>query len=151
MLFAAVALLGAEGRLYAGDLREIRTLLNAEVGGAWNINTNQMGIYVAPTDLPEGLDRGTYGVFVSDSDRTALEQATTWMEICQAPFFILGTNTDCVVVTYVPRQHPVSRAIIKALKLNESVNLSPAEAMILRNTEQTESAQPAAGELSAPP
>jgi hypothetical protein len=116
----------------AGDFSSIQTVLDTEVGGKWMVETNSICPFLTTKVLPPDLKQGTYGIFLAIMGRTPLELARNWMTVCQAPFFILGTNTECVVVTYVPRKHPVSIAIIKALGLNEPTDISPAEAMGLK-------------------
>ena len=116
---------------HAIDLDVLKTNLEARVGGTWQIQTNQEVRFVSPLKLPGGLV-GTYCIFSAVTNRTALEQATNWMATCQAPFFILGTNAECVAVTYIPRSNTVSRAVVEALQLCEPSRVSPTEAMLLR-------------------
>ncbi len=117
-LTAALFLFGP-AMVQAGDLAAIQKKLEAAVRGRWQIETNSTWTYLAPKELPPTLEQGTYCIFVADGTTSSTDLARGWMEICQAPFFILGTNTDCTVVTYAPRNHPVSQAIIKALGLKE--------------------------------
>lgn len=91
-MLAAVVVLSLSCALHAADLNSIKTNLEARVGGAWSIESHQQWTFLTPTALPQGLDKGTYCIFVSDNNRTAGDHAKMWMEICQAPFFILGTN-----------------------------------------------------------
>lgn len=108
------------GKLHAGDHREeLASGLESSVGGEWQVQTHENWTYVSPTTLPEGLEKGTFCIFTQENDQAAMDQAESWMQICQAPFFVLGTNEDCVVVTYVPRDHPVSRKMIQSLHLKE--------------------------------
>ena len=122
---------GGLRHLHAGELEVIRTNLQARVGGTWQIETNGQFAYVRALTLPAGL-KGNYCVFSAETNRPALEQATNWMANSQAPFFILGTNADCVAVTYIPRSNAVSRAVVEALRLSETRLLSPIEAGSLR-------------------
>lgn len=127
-------LYGCGSRLLGSDARNlevIRTNLAAQVGGTWQIQTNSPVTFVSALKLPGGL-AGTYCVFYSETNYPAIEQATNWMGSCQAPFFVLGTNVDCVAVTYLPRSNAVSRAVIEALHLYEPSYVSPAEAMLLK-------------------
>ena len=133
---AAIAALASSANADTNTLQSISTTLQARVGGAWSIATNSITVYLAPKELPPELKQGTYGVFVAVKDRSSLELAKMWMEVCQAPFFILGTNAQCVVVTYVPRKHQVSRNIVKALELIEPKEVSPSEAMSLKAPEE---------------
>ncbi|HAL92427.1 MAG TPA: hypothetical protein DCM68_05315 [Verrucomicrobia bacterium] len=121
---------------FAADFNGIQTALEAAVGGHWKIQRHDQWNFLSPDVLPPGLQQGTFSVFVSTTNQSSLSQAETWMETCQAPFFILGTNRDCVAVTYVPRKHPVSQALIKALQLAEPAEGSPAEKAGLRGEEK---------------
>ncbi|MBN1269052.1 MAG: hypothetical protein JXB04_05650 [Kiritimatiellae bacterium] len=132
ILLVAIAMLATARSPRAADLSDIRTNLEAAVGGRWEIKAHDVWTFLSPEELPPGLEQGTFTVFVTEENRPALTQARTWMENCQAPFFILGTNNDCVVVTYVPRKHAVSQAIVKAMRLAQPSEISPAEAMSLR-------------------
>ena len=107
----------AQDAIHSRSIESIKTNLDSAVGGVWDVQHYQSWMFLYPKVLPRGLESGTYEVFISDTNHTALSYATTMMEICQAPFFILGTNTDCVVITYIRREHPVSRAIVKTLGL----------------------------------
>ncbi len=131
----AIAALTSGANADTNTLQSISTTLQARVGGAWSIATNSITVYLAPKELPPELKQGTYGVFVAVNDRSPLDLAKMWMEVCQAPFFILGTNAQCAVVTYVPRKHPVSQGIIKALGLIEPKETSQTEGMSLRKPE----------------
>ena len=115
-----------------GSLQGIKSILELKVGGKWAIQTNNLWEFVAPVVLPSQIEKGTYVIFASNSNRTAIVQATTWMEQSQAPFYVLGSNTRCVTVTYVSRKHLVSQAIIKTLGLSQPDAVSPMEAMGLR-------------------
>jgi hypothetical protein len=132
-IMVLTAIFAAAHCLHAGNLESIRTNLEAQVGGKWAIDSHQESFpFLYPQTLPANLPKGTYAVFASDTNRSALVRAETWMETCQAPFFILGTNKECVVITYVPRKHQVSQSIIKTLALTQPQKLSPAEAMSLK-------------------
>jgi hypothetical protein len=119
----------------ADDLETARATLEGQAGGTWSVQTNEFSRFVALVQPPADLKIGTYAVFVSDIHHTALVQAEKWRAMCEAPFFILGTNESCVVLTYVPRQHRVSRAVVRALTLAEPAKVSPAEAMTLHAAE----------------
>ena len=125
----------------ANDLESVITNLEKQVGGKWQLETNSTWMFVSPKELPPALDKGTYDVFVDSHGKTSLELAAAFASVCQAPFFILGTNAHCTVITYVSRRHPVSRAIIKTLGLKEPDSTSPAEQLIFRN-EATEEETP---------
>lgn len=116
VLFLAMVALAA--RLAgAADFGAVQASLETAVGGQWKTQTIEEWTCLVPSTLPPGLDKGTYAVFLADDARSAVDQARGWMGICQAPFFFLGTNAGCAVVTYVPRDHPVSQAIVRALDL----------------------------------
>jgi len=127
----ALFMFGALGRLSAGDLETTRTNLETQVGGTWQVQTHQRWTFLAPETLPKGLDKGTYVIFLSDTNRTALEQATSYAEMCQAPFFTLGTNSHLAVITYVPRSHPVSQAVVKTLRLEEPKDIPVRERLTM--------------------
>lgn len=113
-----MAALAIAGGWHEDDPRQkIATDLESHVGGTWQVQTHEKWTYVSPATLPEGLEKGTYCIFTPENGQTAVQQAESWMQICQAPFFVLGTNEECVVVTYVSGDHPVSRKIIEALDL----------------------------------
>jgi hypothetical protein len=119
---------------HAGTLEEIRTTLDRQVGGKWTIETNQMG-YVHAASLPKGLANGAYVGFISDTNSTASQKAQLWIEMCQAVFYVLGTNSQCVFVSTVERTHPVSKSVVKALCLEQPTELSEAERFILKKPE----------------
>ena len=122
----------------ANDLESVITNLEKQVGGKWQVETNSTWKFVSTKELPPTLDKGTYDVFVDSHGETSLERATAFASVCQAPFFILGTNEHCTVITYVSRRHPVSRAIITTLCLKEPDSTSPAEQLIFRNEARQE-------------
>ncbi|MEI6211469.1 MAG: hypothetical protein WCR06_07565 [bacterium] len=99
------------------ELEIIRTNLEQQVGGKWRVEGSDDFSYVCPEqgNLPPGLDKGTYVVFVDRNGKTSREQALMW--ITQAPFRWLGISDHCTVLTYVSGTHPVSKAIVKALGL----------------------------------
>lgn len=105
----------------ADDLETARATLEGQSGGTWAIQTNEFSRFVALVQRPADLKTGTYAVFVSDTNHAALVQAENWRAMCAAPFYILGTNESCVVLTYVPRAHRLSQAILRALSLVEFV------------------------------
>lgn len=129
---AVITLVSASGA--AGE-NGIQADLETQVGGTWGVCTNDTWTFIAPTVLPAGLTNGTYVLFISEPDSPAMEQATRWMQTSQAPFFILGMNPACVALTYVPRTHPVSQAILKALRLEEPKEKSATETRMRRDSE----------------
>lgn len=120
----------------SADFHGLQTHLEAVVGGQWKIQTHDQWNFLTPEVLPPGLQQGTFSIFMATPGQSALRQAETWMEICQAPFFILGTNPTCVVATYVPREHPVSQALIQAMHLAAPEEQSPAGGTSLRGEEK---------------
>lgn len=122
---------GAFGRLTASDLETTRTNLENQVGGTWKVQTHQRWTFLASETMPKGLDIGTYVIFHSDTNRTASEQATSYAEMCQAPFFTLGTNPCLAVITHVPRSHPVSRTLVKMLQLEEPKDIPVRERLTM--------------------
>ncbi|MBU1909835.1 MAG: hypothetical protein KJ726_07310 [Verrucomicrobia bacterium] len=113
----------------ADDLETVRATLEGQAGGVWAIQTNEFSRFVALVQRPADLKTGTYAVFVSDTNHTGLVQAEKWRAMCAAPFYILGTNESCVVLTYVPRAHRLSQVILRALDLVEPAEDSPTEAV----------------------
>ncbi len=120
--------------VHAVSLEDMQTTLELQVGGKWTIETNQMA-YIRAELLPEGLTNGAYVGFISDTNSTASQKAQLWIEMCQAVFYVIGTNTHCVVVSTVERAHPVSQSVIKALLLEQPRELSEAERFILKTQE----------------
>jgi inhibitor of cysteine peptidase len=116
---------------FYGGLESARTNLEQKVGGKWYFETNSTSAhFVSPKELPPGLEKGMYAVFVDHDGRKSRQLADAWATNSQAPFFILATNAQCTVLTYVSRDHPVSKAIVRALDLQEvwpRLNISEGE------------------------
>lgn len=127
ILILTSLLVGVSCRLEAAGLESLRTNLEQQVGGSWQVLTNASKPYLS-TSAP----RGAYCAFLGEANCSAICQATNWMNLSQAPFFVLGTNSECAVITYALRNDKVSRTIVKALRLDEPRDISAAERFMSR-------------------
>ena len=99
-------------------LDNLKTKLTEHPGGQWEQKKNPFGYdALILEEPPASLESGIYYIFPFTYDKAGRAKVYEYLSICAAPFYVLGWNDDCTVITYVPLDHPMTQQIIEVLDL----------------------------------
>ncbi len=121
LMLVALAWNGALGAPKPDALDQAKALLDAQVGGEWQPEATEpdIGPMLRLKTMPPGLTSGFFGVLAFPQDAKGKKRLQSYLSTRQAPLYVLGANDRYTVITYTPRQQPVSRKVVAALQLVE--------------------------------
>ena len=107
----------------AFDLDVAAKRLGKALGGQWKqgrqeVTDSSMLQGIVDTTRDGRPAKAVYNVFPFPFDKAGRKRVFRYAWTCSAPFYVLGANDGCTVLTYVPRDHEVSQGVIKALNLS---------------------------------